>query len=96
MPSVESNKGWFSLDSLKDYFDVTNTYVLRKLKLILLPFLSTQEDWSATSEPQYGENTSQGFTPRTNVQAPDLYIPLMAFVTFIIVSCFGQGLLEDT
>ena len=86
---MDTNKDWVNLDSLKDYFDVTNTYVLRKLKLINLPFLSSAEEWSTTSEPQYGENTSQGFTPRTNVQAPDLYIPLMAFVTFIIIACFN-------
>jgi hypothetical protein len=25
------------MDSLKDYFDVTNSYVLQKLRIILLP-----------------------------------------------------------
>ena len=46
--SYEENKGWLSLlsfDGYKVYFDVTNTYVLHKLKLTLLPFLVKDEDW---------------------------------------------------
>ena len=38
----EENKGYFSmlsLDGFKMYFDVTNEYVLHKLKIILFPFL---------------------------------------------------------
>ena len=34
----EANKGWFSLDWLKVYFDVTNHYVVNKIRIILLPF----------------------------------------------------------
>ena len=28
---------WLSLDSMKDYFDVTNSYVFSKLRIILFP-----------------------------------------------------------
>lgn len=38
----EENKGYLSflsIDGLKVYFDVTNSYVLHKLKIILFPFL---------------------------------------------------------
>ena len=41
----EANKGWFSLDWLKVYFDVTNHYVVNKIRIILLPFTLKQEDW---------------------------------------------------
>ena len=44
----EENKGYlsfFSLESLKVYFDVTNSYVLHKLKIILFPFLLKEEQW---------------------------------------------------
>ena len=37
--SVAKNKEWFSLDMFKDYFDVTNMYVIEKMKVIFLPFL---------------------------------------------------------
>jgi len=36
--AVKEHQSWFSLDSIKDYFDVTNTYVLHKLRIILFPF----------------------------------------------------------
>ena len=44
----EENKGYLSycsLDSLKVYFDVTNSYVLHKLKIILFPFLIKEDNW---------------------------------------------------
>ena len=41
----EANKGWFSLDWIKVYFDVTNRYVLNKLRIIVLPFTLKKEDW---------------------------------------------------
>ena len=40
----ETNKGWLSLDIIKDYFDVTNRYVLNKLRIIILPFTLRDED----------------------------------------------------
>ena len=41
----EANKGWLSLDWIKVYFDVTNRYVLNKLRIIVLPFTLKKEDW---------------------------------------------------
>ena len=44
----EQNKGYFSflsVEGLKVYFDVTNYYVLHKLKIILFPFLLKEDDW---------------------------------------------------
>jgi len=29
----------------KDYFDVTNEYVIHKVKIIFLPFLLNEESW---------------------------------------------------
>ena len=85
----EANKGWFSLDWIKVYFDVTNRYVLNKLRIIILPFTLKQEDWrrQGLSYEYSAEGTPA--TPREDLQAPDLYIPLMSFVTFILlVGCF--------
>lgn len=45
---LEENKGWlsmFNFNSVKLYFDVTNSYVLHKLKIILFPFLLRKDDW---------------------------------------------------
>ena len=79
------------MDLIKDYFDVTNEYVMHKLKIIVLPFLVNSEDWKRQQGGAglgYDADNSAGLqesTPRNDIQAPDLYIPLMAYVTFILL-----------
>ena len=75
---------------MKDYFDVTNEYVIKKLRIIYLPF--TIKDWKPLPPSYDGTH----ITPRTDVMAPDLYIPLMSFVTFIILVGVSLGALSDT
>ena len=95
------NKGYLSflsLDSLKIYFDVTNSYVLHKLKIILFPFLLKEDDWKRGQNGEQGafgttdEAEEDRFTPRNDLQAPDLYIPLMSFVSFILLTGFHLGI----
>ena len=78
------NKGlsWFD-NSLKYYFAVDTGYVLKKLLLLFFPF--AQKDWL----PKY--NSNEPVAPRDDVNVPDLYIPCMAFVTYILAagSIFG-------
>ena len=70
--TYEQNKGylsWLSLDTLKIYFDVTNSYVLHKLKIILFPFLLKEDDWKRGSKsfdptPSFEE---EEFTPRNDL-----------------------------
>lgn len=100
----EQNKGYLSflsIDGLKVYFDVTNTYVLHKLKIIFFPFLLKEEDWkrgqTAYQDSSFGNNGADQeeedlFTPRNDLQAPDLYIPLMSYVSFILITGFGLGI----
>lgn len=97
----EDHKGWISwlsFDALKVYFDVTNGYVLHKLKIILFPFLVKEDEWrrggnfNATvgdiDEDIDGMSTS---APRNNLQAPDLYIPLMSFISYLLITGFYHG-----
>lgn len=60
MLSVAKNKEWLSLDMFKDYFDVTNMYVIEKMKVIFLSFLVKKEEWKPKrSQPNYyGDETS--------------------------------------
>ena len=92
---INQNKGWFSstLDGLKDYFDVTNEYVLRKILIILFPFTVKEEGWKrqVSYDMTAGGDPNAKATPRNDVQAPDLYIPFMSLVTFLIVSGCVQG-----
>lgn len=96
---MEKNKGylaWCNLDMFKDYFDVTNQYVLKKTLMILFPFTVKGEDgWKRQSSFSYefngNEDIDSSNTPRNDLQAPDLYIPLMSFVTFLILGGCVQG-----
>uniref|UniRef100_A0A8D2Q324 Protein YIF1 n=2 Tax=Varanus komodoensis TaxID=61221 RepID=A0A8D2Q324_VARKO len=68
---------------LKYYFAVDTVYVSRKLGLLLFPFL--HQDWQV----QYQQDTP--VAPRFDVNAPDLYIPVMAFITYILVAGLALG-----
>ena len=82
---------WCSLDGVKDYFDVTNEYVLHKLRIVVMPFTVKGDDgWKRQGSMNYeftgsNEDLDMRATPRNDLQAPDLYIPLMAHITFIIL-----------
>jgi protein transport protein YIF1 len=78
---------WFGdlWKKLHYYFDVSNSYVLKKLSLILAPFLS-QGDWIQ----ELGSDGLPG-SARFNKHAPDLYIPLMSLITFILLSGLKSG-----
>uniref|UniRef100_A0A1I8EUY9 Protein YIF1 n=1 Tax=Wuchereria bancrofti TaxID=6293 RepID=A0A1I8EUY9_WUCBA len=64
---------YLSAFHLKYYFAVDNTYVGKKLGLMLFPFL--HQDWTV----KYDSSDSP-LPPRLDVNAPDLYIPLMAYI----------------
>lgn len=69
--------------NLKYYFAVDTKYVARKLALIMFPFL--HKDWTMKF------SNDKPLTPREDINAPDLYIPLMAFITYILVAGFVFG-----
>uniref|UniRef100_A0A1A9VJE2 Protein YIF1 n=1 Tax=Glossina austeni TaxID=7395 RepID=A0A1A9VJE2_GLOAU len=75
---------WVPVDKLKYYFAVDNNYVIHKLSLLFFPF--THKDWSLKYDP---ENLIQ---PRYDINAPDLYIPTMAFITYVVVAGLMLGL----
>lgn len=68
---------------LKYYFAVDTVYVGRKLGLLVFPYL--HQDW----EVQYQQDTP--VAPRFDINAPDLYIPAMAFITYILVAGLALG-----
>ncbi|CAI4224796.1 unnamed protein product [Auanema sp. JU1783] len=70
--------------NLKYYFSVDNTYVGKKLAILLFPFL--HREWA----PRHCGG--DGPVPaKEDVNAPDLYIPIMAFITYVLVSGFVLG-----
>lgn len=72
------------------YFQVNDQYVRNKLKIILFPFLH-RGHWARISEPVGGRMSYK--PPIYDINAPDLYIPFMAFGTFVVLAGFALGLL---
>lgn len=68
---------------LKTYFNVTNMYVLHKLAIVVFPF--RHKTWQRVVRR---DATGQIFgfqSPREDINAPDLYIPVMAAVTYVLL-----------
>ncbi|KAJ7349464.1 protein transporter yif1 [Mycena albidolilacea] len=73
---------------VKPHFNVNNSYVIRKLRIVLFPWIHKQ--WGRKSH-----RTDAGVTeyqpPRDDVNSPDLYIPLMSMVTYILLCALHSG-----
>ncbi|XP_058077837.1 uncharacterized protein LOC131226141 isoform X2 [Magnolia sinica] len=86
---VQSNISRYFSDP-QYYFQVNDQYVRNKLKVILFPFLH-RGHWTRITEPVGGRLSYK--PPIYDINAPDLYIPLMAFVTYVVLAGFSLGLL---
>ncbi|XP_067363620.1 protein YIF1B isoform X1 [Channa argus] len=71
------------ISKLKYYFAVDTVYVGKKLGLLIFPYM--HENW----EVCYQQDTP--VAPRFDVNAPDLYIPAMSFITYILVAGVALG-----
>jgi hypothetical protein len=67
-----------AITNLKTYFAVDTSYVLKKLSLLLFPY--THRNWMV------GYGGSGRTSPTEDINAPDLYIPVMGFVTFVLLN----------
>ncbi|KAL9613105.1 MAG: hypothetical protein Q9167_002322 [Letrouitia subvulpina] len=88
---------YVSIPALKHYFNVSTPYVLRKLLLVLFPW--RHKPWSREQRPsgvsQDTNNNAYSYyflPPRDDLNSPDMYIPVMAFVTYILLSTLLAGL----
>lgn len=87
---------YVSIGALKHYFNVTTPYVLRKLLLVLFPW--RHKPWSRQQRPSAsGGQESSTYSyyflpPRDDLNSPDMYIPVMAIVTYILLSTLLAGL----
>nr|XP_026689674.1 protein YIF1B-like isoform X2 [Ciona intestinalis] len=75
---------YISMSKLKYYFAVDTSYVAKKLALLSFPF--THQDWSV----KYHQDSP--VAPRFDINAPDLYIPVMAYVTYILIAGISIGM----
>jgi len=74
---------YVSVTKLKYYFAVDNKYVMNKLRLLFFPF--AQKDWSL----KFDQETA--VQPRYDLNSPDLYIPTMGYITYIVLAGFILG-----
>lgn len=80
-------------NSLHFYFHVDNKYVQRKLKRILFPFTHKQWERRQSSQPLDANASGPSFAaPVEDDNAPDLYIPLMAFITYVLAMGLLKGI----
>lgn len=88
-----------STGALKYYFQVSNWYVAHKLGLVLFPW--RHKPWTRTLQrvaaASGGSDTPgtpvvDGYaTARDDINAPDMYIPYMAFLTYVLLKCVLAG-----
>eukprot|EP01101_Sappina_pedata_P012454 TRINITY_DN8574_c0_g1_i1.p1 TRINITY_DN8574_c0_g1~~TRINITY_DN8574_c0_g1_i1.p1 ORF type:complete len:329 (-),score=109.11 TRINITY_DN8574_c0_g1_i1:104-1069(-) len=77
------------LSTLKYYFNVNTPYVLKKLQLIIFPF--RHKSWTRKFFRDESIGIEAYLPPKEDINAPDLYIPLMSFVTYVLLYGFLLG-----
>ncbi|XP_043673391.1 protein YIF1B [Vespula pensylvanica] len=69
--------------ALKYYFAVDTNYVFGKLAILFFPF--THKDWTVKYEQDVP------MQPRYEKNAPDMYIPMMSFLTYVVLAGLVLG-----
>ncbi|KAF4609872.1 hypothetical protein D9613_010413 [Agrocybe pediades] len=85
---VQRNFGSFlPSNSIKHNFNVSNSYVIKKLQLLLFPW---------THKTYFRRPRAQGewLPPREDINSPDLYIPVMSMFTYILLTTLHAGVNE--
>lgn len=77
---VNNTGGWIDRN-LRPLFAVDDSYVIRKLGFILFPFMQKNR-WISNGGIEQ---------PKENVVQPDLYIPLMSFMTYVLAAGYFLG-----
>lgn len=96
---IQQNFGSFipPTSNLNYYFQISNSSVINKLRLILFPFRNKNWARLASTQPT-GDGTQSSIIyapPSQDLNAPDLYIPFMSYVTYILLWAVFQGLKGD-
>ncbi|EJK45505.1 hypothetical protein THAOC_35879 [Thalassiosira oceanica] len=80
-----------SLIALRPYFALDNGYVKRKMFRVLFPFLHKQ--WAREIQEQNPDLSVVYASPLVDDNAPDLYIPSMSLLTYVLLCalCYGNA-----
>jgi len=87
---VEQNiNRWVNIPAVKHYFNVNNLYVINKLRILLFPW--RHSPWTRMAR-RSDTGQMEGYSaPREDINSPDLYIPVMAFVTYVLLCGLAAG-----
>jgi hypothetical protein len=97
---------WWS-DRLKYYFNVNNSYVINKLRLLLFPWRQRKwdrepADVDMNDVAAHGHSRMRSANPHPfkppcrDLMAPDLYIPCMALITYVLLMGYSLLPLDDS
>jgi protein transport protein YIF1 len=77
---------YINTSSLKPYFNVSTTYVVRKIQLLLFPW--RHKPWSRQMRRNEVSGAPvEGYKPpREDINAPDLYIPGTIYMNYLTKS----------
>mmetsp|Transcript_34584 Transcript_34584/g.79075 ORF Transcript_34584/g.79075 Transcript_34584/m.79075 type:complete len:301 (-) Transcript_34584:53-955(-) len=91
---------WFpgAFRALQLRFNVSHAFVLRKMLLLMCPFV--QRSQGVPSAPSWANDNNSGFeSPATgndglkvDVDDIDLYIPVMSMITYVLIYCVQRGI----
>lgn len=81
-----------NVSALKHYFNVTNSYVINKLFLVLFPW--RHKPWTRRQGTGPGPRGQEAWylPPREDINSPDMYIPVMSVVTYIFLEALISGI----
>lgn len=80
-----------SMLCLRPYFAVDNSYVKRKMTKVLFPFLFGE--WAREEIEPNPDGSMTYALPQQDENAPDLYIPSMSLLTYVLLCalCYGNA-----
>lgn len=80
-----------SMVGLRPYFAVDNVYVKRKMLRVLFPFAF--RNWAREEAGADAEGKISYALPQHDDNAPDLYIPVMSLLTYVLLCalCYGTA-----
>ena len=93
---AEGYSSYFSFDQVRPYFDIDNSFILKKFKLIFLPFLQ-KGDWKLENKEDNMGSTKHAYdytNPYEQSVDPygvDLYLPIMSLITYTLIVGFHDG-----
>merc|ERR1719356_393956 len=80
-----------SMLTLRPYFAVDNSYVKRKMTKVLFPFV--YREWARREVEPNPDGSFTYAMPHGDDNAPDLYIPSMSLLTYVLLCalCYGNA-----